>query len=365
MEKYFRPFLIIILMGIASLANAQIYVTDDNFADSVGVYQITVSEDGKCEYLGEEAFKLPMGETVKIERLLEGQPQYALVIIDGKEYGISGSKLLFSDENPEGTEDIFGDTRSRVNHSAMGKFFATMTPYWMIAILFIVAMAFIWIGLSSETIRKPALIIVPCCILLASVLEVWAYWVMGTSAFWWCDPEIHGFFGGLFRVLPFIVFVAFQLYSIKFYMRLLTNDENNKLSVKPLLLSIGLCVPIALAVTFLCAGVFGLKSTALGIVTVVTFLLSLGIGLYISTKKNLKELGKASGTFFTLFSIVWAIGAVVALIGLIMVVFKLLFQILIVAVGVILMSLMSTRRYKDSWGNVYEEDGFGNRRRIR
>lgn len=335
MGTFLRSLVAILLMGAASVADAQIYVTDDNFADSVSVHRIVLSADGKYEQLGDEAFSLPMGMTVKVERLLKGQTAYGLINIDGKKYGISSGELLFSDENPEGTEDIFGNTRDRVNHSVMGKFFATMTPYWIIAFLFILAMAFMWAGLKNEKVRRPALIVVPGCILVGSLLEVWAYCVLGSTAFWWCDPDRYGFFGALFRVLPFMAIVAFQLYSIKLYMRLLTNDEENGLSVKPMLLSIGLCIPIAIAVTFLCAGVFGLKSTALAVVTVVTFLLSLGIGLYISTKKNLKELGKTAGTMFTLFGIAWAVGAVVAIVGLVIVIFKLIFQILVIVAAVV------------------------------
>lgn len=330
MTNCFRMLVTFLILGISSMASAQLYVTDDNFADSASVYQIELSSDKQSETFGVEAFKLPMGETVKVERLLKGQTAYGLIKIDGKEYGISSGELLFSDENPEGTEDIFGDTRDRVNHSLMGKFFATMTPYWIIAILFIAAMVFMWLGFKNEAIRRMALLVVPCCILAGSLLECWAYWVLGTSVFWWCDPDKHGFFGALFRVIPFIAIVGFQLYSIKLYMRLITDDEDNELSVKPLLLSIGLCVPITLVVVFCCAGFFDVGDTPLAIITVVTFLLSFGIGLYISTKKNLRELGKTKGTMFTLFGIAWAVGAVVAIIGLIMVIFKLILQILVV-----------------------------------
>lgn len=365
MKNWIRIFITIIFAGIASTGMAQLYVVDDNFTDSAVVHQLSLTADGKAEVLGEEAFKLAMGETVRVERLLKGQTAYGLIIVGGKEYGISSGELLFSDENSEGTEDIFGNTRDRVNHSVLGKFFATMTPYWIIAVLFIVAMLFTWLGLRSDTLRKPALIAVPACILGASVLEVWAYAVLGTTAFWWCDPEKYGFFGSLFRVLPFIAFVAFQLYSIKLYMWLVTGEKDNGLSVKPLLISIGICVPVAIAVTFLCAAVFSLKSTPLAVVTVITFLITLGIGLFISTKKNLKELGKTAGTLFTLFGIVWAVGAVVAIIGLVIVIFKLIFQILVVCAAVFAMAMASSKKYKDSDGNIYEEDGFGNLRKIR
>lgn len=328
MSKYLRTLLAILCAAIASASSAQIYVIDDNFVDSVEVCHI--KKNATNESLGSTAFKLPLGETVMVERLLNGQSSYCAVKIDGKEYGMSGWYLLMSDENPEGTEDILGDTRSRVNHSLLGKFFATMTPYWIVAILLVISMAFTWLGLKNEKIREIALIEVPSSLLAVSVIEAMAYWTLGTTAFWWCDPDKFGFFGALFRVIPFILFVAFQLYSIKLYMHLLTNDEDNELSVKPMLISIGLCIPVTLAVVFCCAGFFGIKSPWLEIITVVTFLLSLGIGIFISTKKNLEELGKTAGTMFTLFGIVWAIGAVVALVGLVIVIFKLILQILIV-----------------------------------
>ncbi len=115
MANWLRILFSFLLVGLSSMAYAQLYVIDDNFADSVSVYQIEQSSDKQSETFGVEAFKLPMGETVKVERLLKGQTAYGLIKIDGKEYGISSGKLLFSDENPEGTEDIFGNTCDRVN----------------------------------------------------------------------------------------------------------------------------------------------------------------------------------------------------------------------------------------------------------
>lgn len=322
-------------MGVAFTTFAQIYLLDDNFADSAQVYQVELCSDGKTETLGDPAFKLPMGQTVTVKRLLEGQTAYGLVEIDGQKYAMSSGELLFSDENPEGVEDTFGNTRERVNHSLMGKFFATMLPYWIIAILFVVSMAFVWLGFKVATLRRVALIVVPGCILAASLLEVWAYSVLGMSAFWWCNPDKYGFFGALFRVIPFIVFVAFQLFSIKLYMRLITNESDNDLSIKPMLISIGVCIPVSLVVLFVCAGCFDMKSPWTEIVFVASFLISLGIGIFISFRRNIKELGKAGGLAFSLFGIAWSIGAVVAVAGLIMVIFKLIIQILLV-VGAIL-----------------------------
>ncbi len=343
---------------------AQKYIIDDIYCDSVMVSEIVLNADKTAEIPGTVAFYLHCGDTVTVTRILNGN-SYPAIRINGKseEYTVSQGNLVFCDDNPAETVDRWANMGWNKNRG-IKKFFASFTPYAIIALLFAAAMALLYIGLKIDALRKPALYAVPGCMLVASILEIWAYHAIGNSAFWWCSPERYGFFGALFRVIPFVAFVAFQLFSIKLYMRLLTGSEENGLSVKPMLISFGLCVPVTLAITFGCAGFLNIRSPWLEIITIATFLLTLGIGLYISTKRNLKELGKASGTVFTLFGIVWAIGAVVAIIGLIIVIFKLIVQILIVVAGVFAVTMLSTRRYKDSWGNVYEEDGFGNRRRI-
>ncbi len=336
MKKILQLLLCGILTVVLSApARAQIYVVDDNFADSVSVYNITLSKDGKYEQLAQEAFKLPMGETVTVERLLKGQTAYGLIKVNGKEYGISSGYLLFSDDNSEGTEDIFGNTRERTNHSWTGKFFATFTPYAIIAILFLVAMAFMFIGMKIGTMRRYALFVVPGCILLASILEIWAYWVLGNDAFWWCDKDKYGFFGSLLRAIPFMLFVAFQLFSFKFYQQLLLGkDSETKLSIKPMAISIVICIPapVALAVILsLC----DIRGTFVDILTVIVFLASLIIGILISMKKNVSLLGKTAGLAFTIFGIVYIIGSLVAVWGLVVVIFRLIIQILIICAAIV------------------------------
>lgn len=365
MEKKFRILLSIIFAIVMCVpAAAQNYVVDNIYGDSVLVTNIALSEDKTSEIQDGTAFYLQCGDTVTVTRILKGN-SYPAITIKGKrgEYSISHGELRFCDNNPEDAVDRWAGTEWNKNRG-LKKFFATFTPYAIIVILFIGAIAFLFLGLKVTSIRRPALYVVPITLLIASLMEMIAYWALGTKAFWWCDPDKCGFWGALVRVIPFICFVAFQLYSIKPYMHLLTGNVDNELSIKPMLISIGLCVPITLVVTFSCAGFFELRDTPLVIITVVTFLLTLGIGLFISTKKNIKELGMTAGIMFSLFGIIWSIGAVVALIGLIMVLFKLIIQILIVAAAGFIMTMASTRRYKDSWGNVYEEDGFGNRRKI-
>lgn len=318
---------------LSTPAIAQNYVVDNLFGDSVRVDKILLKDDKTAELPGETAFYLHPGDTVTVTRILKGN-SYPAITVKGAsgEYTITKQDLKFCDNNPDGTVDQWADADWNKNRG-LKKFFATFTPYAIIAVLFIVAIAILFLGLKVNLLRRPALYVVPVCLLIASLMEILAYWLLGTTAFWWCNPDKYGFFGSLFRVIPFVAFVAFQLFSIKLYMRLLTNDKDNELSIKPMLISIGLCVPVTLAVTFSCAGFLGVRDMPLVIITVATFLLTLGIGLFISTKKNIKELGKVSGMMFSLFGIVWAIGAIVALIGLIMVIFKLILQIIVVIAG--------------------------------
>lgn len=334
MRVCLRLIVAIAMMIAAGSAQAQLYIVDDNFSDSAQVYMPEWNKDHTCEMPGIPVFKLPMGDTVYVERTLEGNSSYGMVLIDGNRYVMGSGELLFSDENPDGAEDVFGNTRQRTNHSMQGKFFATMIPYWVIALLFVGAMVFTWLGFKADALRPVALVVVPAALLAASMLEIWAYSVLGTSAFWWCDSERYGFFGSLFRFIPFAAFVAFQFYSIKWYMRLITGDEDNGLSIKPMLISIGICVPVALIVMFVCAGCFDLKSPWTEILFISTFLISLGVGLFTSARRNISELGRTAGMAFTLFGIAWSVGAIVAVVGLIIVVFKLIFQILIVVAAV-------------------------------
>ena len=335
-----KKILQLLLCGILTVvfsapAMAQKYVVDDNFADSVSVHHISFSKDGNYEQLDKEAFKLPMGETVTVERLLKGQTAYGLIKMNGKEYGINSYYLLFSDENSKGTEDVFGDTRDRINHSLTGKFFASFTPYAIIAILFLVAMAFMFIGMKIDTMRRYAIFVVPGCILLASLLEIWAYLVLGNNAFWWCDKDKYGFFGSLFRAIPFMLFVAFQLYSFKFYQRLLLGkDSETKLSIKPMAISIAICIPVPVALAVILA-IFGVRGTFVDILTVVVFLAPFAIGVLISMKKNVSLLGKMAGLAFTIFGIVYIIGSLVALWGLFVVIFRLIIQILIICAAIL------------------------------
>lgn len=325
--------------------SAQKYIIDDNFLDSVKVYKISVADPKTGdETLDEPVFKMAMGQEVEVTRLLKGHTGYGAIEVDGKEFGIQSKYLMFSEDNPEGTEDIFGDTRNRVNHSWAGKFFASFTPYAIISLFFILAIAFLVLGLKSSAVRRLALYVVPGCILIASLMEVWAYKTLGTDAFWWCSMDNYGFFGSLFRAIPFCLFVAFQLYSIKLYEQMLLADRDNgeKLSIKPMAISLAICLPLTLVIVFGLAAL-DFNPTLRDILSVVAFFVSLGLGVLLSLRKNIKILGSFAGLAFTIFGIVYILASIVAIIGVAIVIFKIILQLLIIGAAILGLSFAMQR----------------------
>lgn len=325
--------------------SAQKYIIDDNFLDSVKVYKISVADPKTGdETLDEPVFKMAMGQEVEVTRLLKGHTGYGAIEVDGKEFGIQSKYLMFSEDNPEGTEDIFGNTRNRVNHSWAGKFFASFTPYAIISLFFILAIAFQVLGLKSAAVRRLALYVVPGCILIASLMEVWAYKTLGTDAFWWCSMDNYGFFGSLFRAIPFCLFVAFQLYSIKLYEQMLLADRDNgeKLSIKPMAISLAICLPLTLVIVFGLAAL-DFNPTLRDILSVVAFFVSLGLGVLLSLRKNIKILGSFAGLAFTIFGIVYILASIVAIIGVVIVIFKIILQLLIIGAAILGLSFAMQR----------------------
>lgn len=358
-----RILIALIVLTIGCIpANAQRYVIDLLFAnDSVPVYTIKLNDDKTCELEDQLAYKLTHGDTITITRVLKGNESIGATVRDGKEYAVRGSYLILCDNNPEGTINLFPDLRKDGKHTATEHFFTTMTPYWIIAILFIAAIAFSFLG-RIEALRGISLIGMPVCITFASFMEIWGFIEIGTNVFWWCDYDTYGFFGSLFRAVPYVVFVAFQIYSIKLYEKILfVDDPDKKFSIKPMAISIGACIPATIVTAIACALWW---RSATDIASLVVFLATLIVGVVISYRRNVKTLGVFNGTMLTIFMAAYIVGGLIALWGLIVIIFRLILQILMIIAGLFIMACLGTRRYKDQYGNKYEEDGFGNIRRI-
>lgn len=350
-----------ILAGTISVY-AQRYVVDVILQDSVTVWEIARSESG--ETAGARAFKVADGEEVAVTRLLRnGERNYGVVLRDGREYCIWGYDLVFSEDNPGETADVFGGLRAG-KHTVVERFFCSGTPYIFISLLFLAAIAAVFLGLKVSSLRGISLIVVPACIMGAALMEIWAYATLGGDVFWWCAYDRYGFWGSFFRAIPYVGFVWFQILSVRFYQQLLFGESEKRIALKPMFWGMGACIPLTFAVIIVCS-IAGWQKVA-EIAAVVTFLVTLGLGVFYSYKRNVRDAGAFRGLMLTLFCAVYVIGSIIAVWGLVVVLFRLILQILLaIAIFFGLMFAASAgTRYRDSSGRVYEDDGFGNLRRV-
>lgn len=331
MKNRLLIILVSLCIGFFS-ANAQRYVVDLLFAnDSVPVYTIEASSQYDAEVEGTKAFTIQNGEEITITRVLKGNEDIGVIVKDGREYAVSGAALVLSENNPDGTVDLWPELRKDGKHTATEHFFTSMTPYWIIALLFIAAIVFAFIG-RYEAFRRIALVGMPVCILIASLLEIWAFASIGSSVFWWCDYDKYGFWGSAFRAIPYAIFCTFQIFSIKLYERILFGrDSENEISIKPMAISLGACIPVTLVAVF--AGAVWWRS-ANEIVAGIVFIVSLGLGTFITLRKNIKILGKVNGTLLTAFLGVYIVGAIIAAVGLITLLLRLILQMLVILAGI-------------------------------
>ena len=155
--------------------------------------------------------------------------------------------------------------------------------------------------------------------------------------------------------------VAAQIFSIKLYEKVLfegnddPDDDNRKISLKPAVWSLILCIPV-LIIVILILGSMDLENTILmDILGVGGFLVTLGTGLMISFRRNVKAFGPVSGLWVTIFSIVYIIGCIISAIAMITLILQIIFQILVVVGTILIFMMMGYRRRVYRNGRVYEE----------
>lgn len=332
------------------LVSAQNYVVDNIYSDSIDVFAVKVTAGRDSVLKSERVFKIANGDQIAVERAARGDSLYAIFQKGSTFYAAQGWKLLLSDSNPEGTIDPF-NTLSRKEHTFGAHLYMTMIPYWIVALLFAVAILMTWLGNSVGSLRKAALMVVPLCIFVASLIEIGAAYYVGGDAFWWCDQGKYGFWGSLVRAIPFMAFVAFQLFSFKFYGKLLYGrDSDDKISIKPMAISLAACLPVLIVVSIACI-LAKLDETLTVILSLLSFLLSLGVGVWMSVRRNVRQLGKTMGLLLSAFSFVYIIGSIVAIYGLAIVLLKLIIQILIICAAIALVGFAMSSSGGSGGGN--------------
>lgn len=363
-----RFFSFILLLACCMIMSAQKYVVDPLFSDSIEVHSVSLRDSTWSVEKGFIKTMIPRGTEIDSCGRSRAAKHYLIFEYEGKKYEIKKSELLFSENNPEGMVNPLSDKIQR-KHSAVGHWFATMTPSYIVMALLLLSfiISFICSKWDMDSIRPAALVIITASILIVSLLELTAYYYLGGDAFWWCDYDRYGFFGALFRVIPFGLVVLAQLKSIYWFQGVLLTDEDNPegISLKPAAIGLCACIPVLIVYALVVQVAIGWKGTLSDVVAVVLTLGVLFGGLFISGYANMERMGVKRGIICTLFSVVYILGCIVAFGGLLVVLFRLFIQVLMVVAAIVVIMMMGGgRRYRDSWGNVYEEGPFGTLHKI-
>ena len=353
--KNYLLFLLSFFLCVLNVS-AQKYEIECARGDSANVYPASIE---KMDYEGrvdtfwnvaseEVAFRIAEGEIIEAIGRKDGSQNlsggfklsYLIFKKDGKLWGVSTEDVVFSDENPEGVKDRLLSENDIVKHTLQGKLFRSYIPYIIIALLFLGVFLFSGYSLKHKKYLPMARIVIPAGILVGSLLEIWAYSVLGTECFGWCDREHFGFWSSLLSIIPFALIVLYQCMSIKIYEQILfgedfNGDVDDGISIKPALYSILGVVPAVIVVALIQLAL-GLNNTILGdIIILIGGLAALLGGVLLSAKRNSERFGSFKmGLAVTIFGIIYIIGCIVAVWGLIVVVFKLIIQIIMIAVAI-------------------------------
>lgn len=209
-------------------------------------------------------------------------------------------------------------------------FWGTMTPFFIIAILLIVATVACYIPWRSYAMRRLSVVGIPALLLVAGFMELTLFSKLGKDhVVWWCDMDGVGFFSALIRLFPFVLILALQFHSFFAYQNFifgpkLLNDPHGSISLKPKAKSF-----LWLLLVVVLAGVadrIGLQGNtlniAIGFITLAVLFLIFG-------KRNFEQFGFGWGAAVTFFTIVYILGFLLAAYAFIMALLKVFWQMVI------------------------------------
>lgn len=334
--KHLNTLLLLAALLLALMperATTQRFEIDPLFTDSVKVVCVVRAESGWTEYQPYSFATLPDGYTFDLVEMDEGRLVFDM---DGVHYRVMPGSVLFSSDN---APDVVNPLPKKIvrRHSPLAHLFASSAPYLAIVLLVVAGTLLGLLGQRSRALRSVALKALPLCLAAASLLEVAAFIVLGSDMAWWCDDELWGFWGALWRAIPFVVVVLMQYYSIRLYARLLFDGRRTeegdepRISLRPVAWAIGLLLPMLVVamLLFQLAGFTGFVADLLSLlIPVAVSALLIGRG----ARKNIATFGRSNGILITLFSIVYLLGLIISAVMLAVVIFKIILQIIIMAV---------------------------------
>lgn len=230
--KHLNTLLLLAALLLALMperATAQRFEIDPLFTDSVKVVRVVRAESGWTEYQPYSFATLPDGYTFDLVEMDEGRLVFDM---DGVHYRVMPGSVLFSSDN---APDVANPLPKKIvrRHSPLAHLFASSAPYLAIVLLVVAGTLLGLLGQRSRALRSVALKALPLCLAAASLLEVAAFIVLGSDMAWWCDDELWGFWGALWRAIPFVVVVLMQYYSIRLYARLLFDGRRTEEGDEP------------------------------------------------------------------------------------------------------------------------------------
>ena len=237
-------------------------------------------------------------------------------------------------------------------------FFTSLGPCWAIIGLLVIAFAICLAGMRSgvRSVREAGLVVVPLCLLAVAAIEIYWYRLMGAEAFWWCDYDSYGFFGTLLRVLPFLIVVAMQLFSIKLYEQLLCWDgsADGEIHAKPAVIGILVSFPTLIVYVLVTQLGFHWKGETAEMVGVGIFLLIILVGFIRTFMLNIQEFGTLRGILISAFILVYVVSCIVAVAALIFVIVRILLVVLAALFALAVLGGTGGRTlYRDKYGNLY------------
>lgn len=282
---------------------------------------------------------------------------------EGKFYCATTSEVRLADAADSEELSFMTQGKNNKMNTPAGRFYGSSSALWMMLLVMgaaaVVALLYFMCGMKS--LRTIVLIVIPAAILVFSLIEIYGYIKFGGDMFWWCEYERYGFFGSLFRVFPFALMIAAQVYSIKLYEKVLfegnddPDDDNRKISLKPAAWSLALCIPVLIVIILILGSMDLENSILMDVLGVGGFLVTLGVGLVISFRRNVRNFGAVSGLWVTIFSIVYIIGCLISAIAMITLIVQIIWQILVVVGTILIFMMLGYRRRVYRNGRVYEE----------
>lgn len=347
------------------------YIIDPLFADSVTCHRAVFKDTVWMvkDYSKSKIF--PKG--LLIDSCGRSPSGYSFIFMSGgKHYQINRSSLRWSRTNSDSLHNSQKMSVAR-QHSDIGVFFSTLWPCWLVIGLIALPMLFTIILpllLSRfEPMRKflavvckAMVFIMPLCLLLVAGIEIADYQIFGGKAFWWCDKDRYGFIGSVLRIIPFLIVVLAQIFSIWWYEPLLflgDRDDSKKIHMKPAVISFVVSVPVLIVFLLVAQMAFGWKGKDAEWTAVAIFFAIILTGIIITLVRNIRELGAWRGIFITVFVLVYIIGCMVAVGGLVFAVLQVLVPLLCALFGLAIIGggLLGGGRgetlYRDKYGNLY------------